>query len=395
MSVDIKKLERNITLFNLFSLNKGLVFSLPIFALYFKENGLTHLQILLIFSIQAAMQVICEIPSGVLADYLGRKKVLIAFALSRVTMFAFFVFGDGFLWFAIGGVFFGIALACESGTNSAFLYDTLKALGRESEYKKIFGRAHSYTFAAVAIGGFLGGFLGEVFLRLPLIVTLVILLPLPIIGCFFTEPPQSRPSHDAKYLTHLKVAINEAISNEQIRNIIILWSLVVCGMLGSFPLLQIYMSDVEIPVKFFGVIYLVWLLTSALASNYAHAISNKIGMTASMILLPVFIGIPLIIAGLTPTVFIILLVIFMEFVYGFKDPVLTDEINKLVESHHRATMLSLKGFVQNLSFVIISPIFGYLADLYSVQTAYLIEGIILLPLGIYFAVRVRGIWISL
>ena len=59
-----------------------------------------------------------------------------------------------------------------------------------------------------------------------------------------------------------------------------------------------------------------------------------------------------------------------------------DYLNKHVESFRRATVLSLNGFFESILSIIIFPFFGYMADLYSITTVFLIEGILVLVIGL-------------
>ena len=84
----------------------------------------------------------------------------------------------------------------------------------------------------------------------------------------------------------------------------------------------------------------------------------------------------------------ILVVIIGQFSWGFLRPLVTDYLNSFISSHQRATVLSLEGFSRSIMMIILSPILGYVTDLFSFQTTLIIEGVITLVLGIPFVIKI-------
>ena len=277
-----KNLEKNIKIYYLFNFAKNLTFTLPIFALYFEQIGLTYFHILLVFGLQSFLQVLFEVPSGVMADKMGRKKVLVIYAFLRTSSFLFFVLASGLSFIIIGCMLLGLALAFESGTDSAFIFDTLKTLGREEEYKMVEGKAFSLSLAGWGVASFFGGFLAEYSLQLPFIVTSIILLPLPFISFFFVEPSHFKESGDAEYFSHIFDAAKYAATHPRVKLLILFSSTLIIGMLCVFPIMQPYMKKAGIPLKFFGPVYCLWLFASALGSRFADRIHSKIGEIPSL-----------------------------------------------------------------------------------------------------------------
>ena len=91
-------------------------------------------------SVFAFTTLILEVPTGVLADLLGKKKTLLISRLFYVVEIFIIAFFNGFWPFLIAKVISGIGVSLSSGTESALLYDTLKRLKKEKDYKKISGK---------------------------------------------------------------------------------------------------------------------------------------------------------------------------------------------------------------------------------------------------------------
>jgi MFS family permease len=383
-------LESTIKKYYLYNFLKTLSFWLPIFVLYFLNNGLSYAQIMILIVIQSIFQIIFEVPSGIYADHFGRKNSLIISALLKVLCMSFYYFGNGFLPFSISAAFFGMSIAFASGSDSAFIYDSLKDLKREKEYKKIEGKAFSYGLLGMAVGSFFGGFLAEISFKIPILFTLIAFFASTIVALTFNEPQHHKKSEDRAYFKHLKGAIIFSYNHPRIKWLIVFSGLMVSAMLISHRYFQPYMEMTGIDIKYFGVIYLGWLFISALSARFSHIIENKIGEFYSLLIIPLFLGFHLIIMGKYVFIYGVLFVLFGEFTWGFIKPVVNDYLNKNVESHHRATVLSLNGFFQSIIAIMLAPIFGYIADIFSLTTALFIEGIFVLILGVPIIFRIAN-----
>ena len=56
-------------------------------------------------------------------------------------------------------------------------------------------------------------------------------------------------------------------------------------------------------------------------------------------------------------------------------------MNRYTPSEMRATVMSIRSFIIRGLFASTSPIFGYIADIYSLQQAFFLSGIIFLIIG--------------
>ena len=135
-------------------------------------------------------------------------------------------------------------------------------------------------------------------------------------------------------------------------------------------------------LKYFGILYFVWLVASAITARYAHEIESYLGEFWTLMSIPIFLALNLLLMGKFMTMWVIMFIMFGEYTYGILSPVINDYINKHVESHHRATVLSLNGFFWNIVLIVMAPIFGYLADAFSFQFALWIEGFFVLIVGL-------------
>jgi len=181
-------LSRNLELLERFALLRSLLFWLPVFFLYF-QRSLPVEQVLELAAIYYLGTVLCEVPSGYLSDRVGRRPTLLAAMFASVLGCALFLGQLSFWSFALGQLCFAASTAFVSGTDTALLYDSLRALGREDEHAALEGRIQAKSFAGLALASFSGGALAGFDLRVAYVLTLLGSLAALIVALRLSEPP--------------------------------------------------------------------------------------------------------------------------------------------------------------------------------------------------------------
>ena len=135
----------------------GLHFWYPIFFLYFLAR-LPLVQVLQLEAIYYACVVLLEVPSGWFSDRIGRRPtLLISKAAHVVSALLFAASGEGdFVLLAAAQLFLAAGFAFTSGTDAAFLHDTLQSSAGE-RYERLEARSSRLGFLASAMAAALGG----------------------------------------------------------------------------------------------------------------------------------------------------------------------------------------------------------------------------------------------
>ncbi|CAA6680102.1 MULTISPECIES: MFS transporter [unclassified Lentimonas] len=157
-----KTAQRNVRAFTVFRMFFSARFYYPVYALLFLDYGLTLEQFGILNGIWAATIVLLEVPSGALADTLGRRKLLILAGVLMVLEMAVLLvapIGGGpllFSLFVVNRVLSGAAEAAASGADEALAYDSLKAAGQKDRWGRVLERVQRDTslafFFAMMIG---------------------------------------------------------------------------------------------------------------------------------------------------------------------------------------------------------------------------------------------------
>lgn len=146
---------------------KAVEFYRPVMYLFFLAQGLSFTQIVVLEAIYNLTTVLGEIPTGYVGDRVGRRNsLLFGTALIAVTLVGIGL-AQSFLAFAILYVFWSSGYNFRSGSEDAWLYDTLTDDLSEDEFARVRGRGEAASLAVGAGAAVAGGYLASVDLSYP------------------------------------------------------------------------------------------------------------------------------------------------------------------------------------------------------------------------------------
>ncbi len=189
----MKSLELNVRLYPWFRAAADGHAWITVFFLYMNQY-LPLYQVIELSALYYLSVFVLEVPSGYFSDRIGRRVTLLLSAASLVASFICFIVGDAFWWFAAGQFLLAMGIAMQSGTDTAFHYDSLRALGRESEYAGREARAEQWGSIFIAIATLAGGVLGLIDLRLAYVYSLLSALIMFAMAWLFVEPRHAEES---------------------------------------------------------------------------------------------------------------------------------------------------------------------------------------------------------
>lgn len=295
--------------------------------------------------------VICELPSGALADMIGRKKTVV---LGRLILFLGYVwlfFRHDFVGFLIWQIAYQIDGAFTSGANSALLYDSLKENGQvEKHYKKVEADTFMYNTIGMAVGGVLGGLLYEITLMGPYnFMILVTGLGLAA-SCFYQEPTIEKIGWSfGGYLKQNYDGFMHIFSNKKIKAVS-LFSIAVSVVTytGLWYLYEPRLTAGGFDPK---------ILAILISGTYAiRAVGTRFNPTPLLMAISQTAGTALSFAG--GKFGAVSSVYFRKFVDGCRQPSLIAWQNDQIESRYRATSLSAISLLTNLIVGAVGPLLG-------------------------------------
>ncbi len=358
----------------------------PILIPYYMASGLNSTQIFTVQAAYALSVLVFEIPSGYLADVLGRKQTMIIGAVLFPAGIGIYAFTGSFWTFLLAELVLAIANSMRSGCDSALLYDSLLAMGKESQYKKHEGKSFFFARIGSSLASVMGGLLALFFLRLPLIANIVtasVMLPFALA---LTEPERTKLRVDRPLRDILSIA-RFSMSHQSLRPLIFAAALIMStGIIGIWAYF-LYYEALGVNIGYFGVLFALFQLSSALGSKTSHRIEARWGFKSSLRLLlliaPVFL-----LLGLISSIWMIPLIMMNGYIWGFSFPLLMNSMNRFISSDIRATVLSVANMAGSFSYVLLAPSFGKIVDVFSLSTAFILIAAYFL---IYAAFSFRGV----
>lgn len=115
-------------------------------------RGFSLWEIGLAESVFHVVSLLCEVPSGMAADLLGRKKTLVSGGVCMVLQSLLMAFASDLFTICFAMGLNALAMTMFSGTTTALLYDSLKQEGCEDEYIQVSANSSQISMLANAIG---------------------------------------------------------------------------------------------------------------------------------------------------------------------------------------------------------------------------------------------------
>jgi len=401
---------RNVRMFVIFRIFFNARFYYPIFTILFLDFGLTLSQFAVLNAVWAASIVLLEVPSGALADTIGRRNLLIVAGVLMVTemaLLAFVPLGNVQLvfWaFLFNRILSGAAEAAASGADEALAYDALVLEGRVEDWGLVLEwqmRMKSVAYiAAMSTGaavydpdvmqrvvqwlGFDVKFIQETTMRFPIYLT----LGMACVALGSTLRMREPMPHDGTDCSETSPCERSIINAFKLTLTAGLWILktpfalvvILFGVLFDHVIRMLitmtsqYYRLIGLPEASYGLIGSGLAVLGLFIPRMARYLAENHSPTVNLMIIA---GVTLAgIAGMTPffqLIGIIPVVILSSTMY-FTGFFVSHYLNSITHSSQRATVLSFKGLSYNLAY-------GFIGLAYSLLLAHLRSDIVDLQMG--------------
>lgn len=351
------------------------------YSLFFRDNGLSPLQIGVVYGILPLTTFLLEVPTGVLADTYSRRSILSIAQVLRAVAFALWILFPHFASFVAGFALWGLSMTLISGTFESFVYDELKHFGREEEYERVRGRIDAAHFTGLTIATLLGGFLatfgyGVVFapsIAVPVGAMFVILSTRPVHGM--------RSTGEARYWQTVREAFAEMKGNPYLLRIIAYFMVSFGVIEGSNEFWVLYFGERGVDLAKIGVILAVSNAATALAGFTTH--HWKTG-ERTMHLLMLLAGV----SAIAATAYgVFASVLFgMLFCYASQVAIIKSETRAqhAVRSHRRATITSVRSLLTQIVTFGYFLLVGVLASRFGYASFFWLVGAVISVLSVAY-----------
>ncbi len=378
-------MQANVRKYYAFHLFLNLQLWFPIWIIYLtRERGLTLAQVTLIDVPFWLCIIVLQIPGAALADRFGRKPVLIGSAGAFSMAIVFFGLATSF-WLLLGSyLVWGIGFALLWGTESAFIFDSLKALGREEEYPRIYGRGVAIATSAQVAGLLLGAPLASATnLETPIIASGAISAVAMLIAMTFREPTGvDRTQTAPTYGQIIRDSARLVRTRPDVRYAILYFGVITVGFVGIVFFFQPFLEQHDVGLSAVGVWQTPMRLVGIVAALAAHRLMRDLGERRTVYLMPVTVVSGFFILAFWDSIYAQVAFSIMAFGVILSQPTVTAYLNLRVPSEQRATVVSLTNLIRSAVLIPCAPLMGLLADKVSYQAAYLAGGAIVAVLSL-------------
>lgn len=410
-------MPRNIPLFIAFRLLFNARFYYPIFAVLQLDYGLTMAQFAILNAVWAVSIVLLEVPSGALADKLGRRPMIIiasVLMILEMSLIAFVPFGNANLIFwvwVLNRILSGAAEASASGADEALAYDSLPKGEQEAQWPKVLAQLMTFSSCAFVVAMLVGGavydhsflnnllgtdFAKETVIRFPIYLTLIsALIALPI-SLLMKEPVTQSEDLASDSLWTSIHKTGGWIIGTPIVFALILAALVHDTLVRLFLTMNSeYYRLIDLPESSFGIIGAGFAAMGILMPRLARRMVEKGRLATNYLWVSIFTFLGLLGIAQAWQYYGVLVVVLFSASFGLLNFFSSHYLNAKVDSRQRATVLSFKGLALNIGFGMTSLLFAALLkgvdNDFKVSLAWLAPSflVMLLPLILFYWIKVR------
>ena len=391
----------------LFNLAMSLIWGID--TLFKMGAGLDIQQVLLTNAAFTLGSMIFEIPTGVVADTLGRRVSLLLCLVTLFTTTLLYVAsawrGWGFWAFVWISVFLGLGFTFYTGAVDAWLVDALKATGYTEPLEPVFAKGQMFFGAGMLVGTIGGGLLGQIHLYIPYVVRAAIVVPLFALAWY--AMPELGYTPRALELKRVPVEMRRVfvegmeygLHHPVVRPVMLASLVSMSFMIFGFYSWQRYFLDllgrdlVWVDGLISSLLGLSLIAGSALVAPLSRLVRSRTGLLMLSVVVQAAMATACGMVGRgvgSPDRFYIVVALYLVYglAVGVAMPVKQAYLNAHIPSAQRATIISLDSMFANVGGVLGQSGWGWLARVRSIGEAWAWSGVTLLfGLPLYWLAR--------
>jgi MFS family permease len=357
--------------------------------LFLLSVGLDIFQVMLVNAAYTVAQVVFEVPTGVIADTLGRRvSYLLAVGIIFVSTLLYMYFGLvglGVGPFAIASALLGLGYTFYTGAVDAWMVDALHEVDYRGALEPIFARYGMVFGAFMLVGTTAGGFLGQIHLWIPYAARAVVLIPAFLLGLVamrdlgFAGRKLTLGSFGRETRRIATAGITYGLRDRVVR--FVMFASLVQGIffIYGFYSWQKYFLDLlgRDLVWVTGVIAALVGLTQILGNSLVGRLTKRVTDRGLILMVAVGISTIAVVGAALVQQFWIAVPLYLvsTAAFGIYMPVKQGWLNARIPSQERATIISLDALFGDGGMTIGQVGLGYLSQAVSIPAAWLVGGL--------------------
>lgn len=366
------KLKQQLRRLNAFGFSACLRITDAVWVVFLISRGFSLWQVGLAEGIFHIVSLIGEIPSGMVADLIGRRRSLAIAGLCGLISALLMAFSTTFFGVCLSMVFSSLSCNFISGSDEAILYDSLLLCGKQdryipisASYNKIQTLGNLLSNAAsllASVLSYVGFYLLDAAICLVRIVTALSLTEPTVTETQRTR--QENPFSDLKqrFTEHVSIAVTFLRSHPDAARLMLADGFVTLPSYLTIMFLQQRLSELGVATMWLG----LPIMCISLAGMAGLSIGEKLRISAIRTLYTVsalLVGSGVIGASALPVIPAIFSAMVAAAAMNIWMLHLQNHLNTLYPSDQRATLVSVNMMAYSVLMVAASPLIGLLGDI--------------------------------
>ena len=352
--------------------------------IFLLDAGLSNLEAFSANAFFTAGMVLFEVPTGIVADTVGRRYSYLLGTVTLSTSTLLYVL----LWqieapfwqWAVVSVLIGLGFTFFSGAVEAWLVDALTATGFTGEMESVFGRGQVVTGVAMLTGSVAGGFIAqETSLGVPFVLRGLILVVMFVVASRLMHDIGFNPEKGGKPLAEMRKIASATIEYGW-RVPAVKWLMVEALFTGGvgiygFYALQPYLLELYGDPQAYMIAGLVAAIVAGaqiLGGMAAPRIRRLFHRRTSALIATAALGVlTLALIGVFESFWAVIgLIVVWSLLFAASMPIRQTYLNGLIPSQQRASILSFDSLMDSSGGVVVQPVLGRAADVWGYAPSY-------------------------
>ncbi len=365
-------------------------FSAVLMPFFLEWGKISYTKIMILQSFFTISVFLLEVPTGAVADYLGRKTSLIFAVIAAMAGAIVYTAYPSFYLFMAGEFLFALSASLTSGADQALVYDSLKKIKQEKKSKKVFGRFSSFEMIGMVTGAPIGSIIAATMgVRYPLLLITIPLTIALLISFTFKEPKTKKKIESRRYIEYLFRGVKYFKRHRILK--ILAFDRISIAVLVFFVVwaYQLKLMQIKVPVVYFGLVHAIAITGIQIPFMNSFEKLEKIfgGKKKYLLWSAIISGIAFILLGLSRTVWMVVILLMAITGFGMTRFVLFQNyLNKHIKSENRATVLSTISMADRLMRALLYPLIGLLVE-WSLNYTLMILGVLIIIFALISRVR--------
>ncbi|TDD66335.1 MFS transporter [Jiangella aurantiaca] len=346
--------------------------------LFLLDAGLSNLEAFAANAFFTAGMVLFEVPTGVVADTVGRRAsyLLGTLTLSGATALYYLMWqiSAPFWAWAVVSVFIGLGFTFFSGAVEAWLVDALHYAGYDGSLETVFGRGQMVSGVAMLGGSVAGGVIAQATsLGVPFLVRVGVLLAMFVVAFLLMRDLGFTPDRSAGTRQAVRgiwsASIEHGLRNPPVRWVMLAAPFASGVGIYTFYALQPYLLELYGDPDAYSIAGLAAAVVAGAQVVGGYVAPHARGLfrkrTTALILGTVISAVILGLLSITEVFWVaLLLLVVWALIFAAEMPIRQAYLNDMIPSKQRATVLSFDSLMGNTGGVVIQPVLGRAADVY-------------------------------